>query len=82
MLFNIVVINFKTMKGVQIKKFNKVEAPKGQYENITAFQLVEFTINIYGYERTFVLDTIFTKDGKQLVKDGNGFIPTGYEITA
>ena len=36
------------MKNIEIKKLEKVEAPKGEYKNIIAFQLVEFSINFFG----------------------------------
>ena len=68
------------MKNIQIKKLEKVEAPKCEYKNILAFQLVEFSINFYGHIENFILDTKIMKNGKQLVIDGNGFIPSGYQI--
>jgi hypothetical protein len=68
------------MKKIEMKKLDRVEAPKGEYKNIVAFQMVEFVINFYGNIETFLLDTKILKNGKQLVIDGNGFIPSGYEI--
>ena len=68
------------MKEIKIKKLEKVEAPKNEYKNIIAFQLVEFTINFFGHIETFILDTKIMKNGKQLVIDGNGFIPSGHQI--
>lgn len=68
------------MKNTMIKKLERVEAPKGEYKNIIAFQMVEFTINFFGNIESFILDTKIMKDGKQLVIDGNGFIPSGYQI--
>lgn len=43
--------------------------------------MVEFTVNFGGKIYVETLDTIFTKDGKQLVKEGNGIIRTGLDIT-
>ncbi len=68
------------MKKIEMKKLDRVEAPKGEYKNIVAFQMVEFVINFYGNIESFLLDTKILKNGKQLVIDGNGFIPSGYEI--
>ena len=67
------------MKKIGMKKFDRVEAPVGEYENIIAFQMIEFSINFFGHEETFILDTKITKKG-QFVIDGNGWIKEGYEI--
>ena len=67
------------MKTVTIKKLNLVEVPEGEYEDIKAFQMVEFTINFYGKEMVFELDTKITSEG-QFVIGGNGFIQDGYKI--
>jgi hypothetical protein len=66
------------MKNLQIKKLKKVKAPKGD-ENLF-YQLVEFTINFYGNKMTSILDTKITKEGKQIVIGGNGFIEAGLII--
>jgi hypothetical protein len=66
------------MKNLQIKKLEKVKAPKGD-ENLF-YQLVEFTINFYGQTLTSILDTKITKEGKQIVIDGDGFIEAGYVV--
>jgi hypothetical protein len=68
----------KNMKNLQIKKLKKVKASKGD-ENLF-YQLVEFTINFYGNKMTSILDTKITKEGKQIVIDGNGFIEAGLII--
>ena len=68
------------MKEIKIKKMERVEAPVNEYKNIIAFQLVEFTINFFGHIETFILDTKIMKNGKQIVIDGNGFIPSGHQI--
>ena len=66
------------MKNLEIKKLQKVKAPDDD-ENLF-YQLVEFTINFYGQTMTSILDTKITKDGKQIVIDGDGFIEAGYII--
>lgn len=68
------------MKEIKIKKLERVEAPKKEYKSIIAFQLVEFSINFFGHIESFILDTKIMKNGKQIVIDGNGFIPSGYQI--
>ena len=68
------------MKNLELKRLERVEAPKGEYKNIIAFQMIEFTINFFGNVESFILDTKIMKNGKQLVIDGNGFIPSGYQI--
>lgn len=35
------------MKKVEIKKLARIEAPVGEYENITAFQMVEYVIDFF-----------------------------------
>lgn len=67
------------MKKIEIKKMEIVEAPKGEYDDIIAFQIVEFSINFFGHKETFKLDTKITKEG-QFVIDGNGWIPNNYKI--
>ena len=67
------------MKEINVKKLQRVEAPIGEYENIIAFQLVEFSINFFGHEETFTLDTKITNEG-QFVIDGNGWIKDGYQV--
>lgn len=68
------------MKKVEIKKLARIEAPAGEYENITAFQMVEYTIDFFGNIISGTLDTKITNDGRQIVIDGDGYIPAGYEI--
>ena len=64
------------MKNLQIKKLEKVKAPSDD-ENLF-YQLVEFTVDFYGQTITSILDTKITKEGKQIVIDGDGFIEAGY----
>ena len=65
---------------MEIKKLQRVEAPIGEYEDIIAFQLVEFTISFYGSIKKFILDTKILKTGEQLVTSGNGFIKDNFQI--
>lgn len=67
------------MKKIEIKKLEKVIPPAGEYENIIAFQMVEFKINFFGHEETFELDTKITNEG-QFVINGNGWIADNYKI--
>lgn len=64
---------------VEIKKLGKVQAPKGDFP-IVAFETVEFKINFYGKEIVSRLDTKIMQDGSQVVIDGDGFIPHGYQV--
>ena len=66
------------MKNLQIKKLEKVKAPTSD-ENLF-YQLIEFSINFYGQTITSILDTKITKEGKQIVIDGDGFIEAGYIV--
>lgn len=68
------------MKKVEFKKLARIEAPEGEYEDITAFQMVEYVIDFFGNTISGTLDTKILKDGRQVVIDGNGYIPSGYEI--
>ena len=49
------------MKKIEMNKLNRVEAPKGEYKDIVAFQMVEFVINFYGNIESFLLDTKILK---------------------
>ena len=70
------------MKTIKITKLQRVETPdKNDLRiGIVAFQLVNVEINFYGKLITDTLDTKIMKDGRQIVIDGNGFIPEGYEL--
>ena len=70
------------MKTLEITKYQKVETTdKRDLETgIVAFQLVKFDVCFYGKLITDVLDTKIMRDGRQIVIDGNGFIPAGYEL--
>lgn len=68
------------MKKIEITKLTRVEAPSGEYENIAAFQMIEYAIDFFGNIITGTLDTKITNDGRQFVISGDGYIPEGYEI--
>ena len=68
------------MKKVEIKKLARIEAPAGEYENIVAFQMIEYVIDFVGNIINGRLDTKIMSDGRQVVIDGDGYIPAGYEI--
>lgn len=70
------------MRNLEIKKFAKVETldSRDLKAGITAFQLIEYTLNFYGNEITNTLDTKIMEDGRQIVIDGDGFIKAGEEI--
>lgn len=67
------------MKTITVNKMKRVEAPVDGI-NIVAFQMVEFVINFFGSKIVSVLDTKIMKDGRQIVIDGDGYIPQGYEV--
>lgn len=66
------------MKNIQIKKLAKVKAPSDD-ENLF-YQLVEFTVDFYGNKVVMIEDTKITKEGKQIVINGNGFIKAGFIV--
>jgi hypothetical protein len=69
--------------GKKIEITNKgavVYPPQGEYDQIAAFQMVEITINFFGKIMTAWHDTKILHDGRQVVINGDGFIPAGYEI--
>jgi len=69
------------MKNLNIVKKALVKLPKDQqFDGIIAVQMVEFSFNYFGNKVTEMLDTKIMEDGRQIVIDGNGFIPAGYEI--
>jgi len=70
------------MKAIKITKLQKVEVPVEfqEEEGCVAFQMVKFEYTFYGKKQTDIIDTKIKKDGKQIVKDGNGFIKSGFEI--
>lgn len=70
------------MKTLEITKYQKVETTdkRDLAIGIIAFQLVKFDVCFYGKLISDVLDTKIMRDGRQIVIDGNGFIPAGYEL--
>jgi len=71
------------LDSIKIKRQNRVEADPKEYNsmNIAAFQFVKFEINFYGNQSVSILDTKITNCGRQIVIDGDGFIPAGLDIT-
>ena len=70
------------MKNLEITKLQRVEVP-AEYqkeEGCVAFQLIKVVINFYGSIIEDVLDTKILEDGRQIIKDGNGYIKAGMEI--
>ena len=57
-----------------------VYPPKSEYKDIEAFQMVEITISFFGKTLKSWHDTKILNDGRQIVINGDGFIPSGYEI--
>lgn len=68
------------MKSIEITKLARVDVPAGEYEDIAAFQMVEYVIDYFGSKITGSLDTKIMKDGRQLVIGGDGLFADGYEI--
>lgn len=68
-----IVSNFTKKKRVDLPE------PDG---DIVAFQMIDYKINFYGTPVSNTLDTKILADGRQLVIDGDGFIPAGTEISA
>lgn len=67
------------MKTYNVQKHALVEVNDKEINamGIIAVQMVTFTINFFGHEETFDLDTRIYNDGRQEVTDGNGWIPAG-----
>ena len=70
------------MKAITITRLQKVETTdkRDLAIGIIGIQLVKFDVYFYGKLISDVLDTKIMRDGRQIVIDGNGFIPAGYEI--
>ena len=70
------------MKTLEITKYQKIETTdkRDLVIGIVAFQLVKVDVYFYGKLISDVLDTKIMRDGRQIVIDGNGFIPSGYEL--
>ena len=66
---------------MKIKKLQLVmNIEKNKTNTPIAFQLVEFSIDFYGNEKKFELDTKIMPNGDQIIIDGNGFIPAGTNL--
>ena len=69
------------MKKLTINKKNLVALTDNQkFDGIVAFQMVEFVADFFGKKIVSVLDTKILEDGRQLVIDGDGYFPAGYEV--
>ena len=70
------------MKKITVNKMNRVENTDAEMaaKGIVAFQMVEFVIDFFGSEIICNHDTKIMQDGRQLVIDGCGYIPEGYEV--
>ncbi|MEA1848959.1 hypothetical protein U9K52_08555 [Chryseobacterium sp. MHB01] len=70
------------MKNVTVTKLERVENEDLEFLSmgVIAFQLVKFSYNFYGSETVSILDTKIMKDGRQIIIDGDGFVPAGTEI--
>jgi hypothetical protein len=77
-----VLLTTKNIMKIQITKLQKVEVPTEyqKEEGCIAFQLVKVVIDFYGKLIEDVLDTKILEDGRQIIKDGNGYIKAGHEI--
>src|SRR5690625_3502468 len=60
------LIERANMKNIEITKLARVEAPAGEYENIVAFQMIEYVIDFFGNTINGRLDTKIMTDGRQL----------------
>ena len=71
----------RKMENIKITKGQMVEAPEDmKLSGVVAFQLVDFEITYFGSIIKSTHDTKIMNDGRQLVIDGDGFIPCGFEI--
>jgi hypothetical protein len=66
------------MKKVTVNKMNRVNAPEG--DDAIAYQIVQFVIDYFGSIVETTHDTAIYADGRQVVIDGCGLIPEGYEL--
>ena len=65
-----------------INRYNKVKTDddRDTKKHIWGFEMVTLSVNFFGNIDEFDLDTIIYWDGTQVVKEGNGWIPTGTVI--
>jgi hypothetical protein len=70
------------MKSIKVvSRFNRVEADaEFKAEGVVAFEMASFEVNFFGNIQTIEEDTKIMADGTQIVINGNGFIPAGYEV--
>ncbi len=70
-----------TTKNITIIKQARVNVPaEEQVDGTIAFQLCVFQYSLWGREMSSTLDTRIMKDGRQFVIEGDGCIPTGFEL--
>lgn len=70
-----------TTKNIQITKQALVNVPaEEQTDGVVAFQLCSFSYNMWGRDMVSTLDTKVMEDGRQFVIEGDGCIPTGFEL--
>lgn len=63
---------------MKVTRHTLVNVPvESQTDDCVAFQLCEFSFNVYGRDMTSILDTRIDKHGRQYVIEGDGFIKTG-----
>lgn len=68
------------MLDFKIEKKERVDLKEPE-NNVVAFQLVDFHIGFYGSGMITTHDTKILSDGRQIVIDGCGFIPSGLDIS-
>ena len=73
------------MKNFKKTDMNKFDIKRGVLQvvndgDIVGFQLIEYKLNFFGAETGGILDTKIMKDGRQIVIDGDGWIPGGTDI--
>ncbi len=54
---------------------------KNSHPDLLGFQFVEFSFDFYGNLQEFTKDTKITKEGRQIVINGNGWVEDGTDIT-
>ena len=71
------------MKSFKVtNRFNKVKTEDSRdiKKYIWGFEMVTLEVNFFGNIEEFDLDTFIMFDGTQIIKDGNGWIPSGTVI--
>ena len=71
------------MKSFKVtNRFNRVQTEDARdiRKHIWGFEMVTLEVNFFGNIQEFDLDTIIFSDRTQIIKDGNGWIPSGTVI--